>query len=308
LRALCRMGRHADAEFLESDGSEADDVHELVGSEAGAADQGAVDVGLGDERREVVRRDAPAVLDLETLRDGAACQFRDCLPDDGDGRVGPFGSRGATRADGPDWLVGNHDGRQVIDAIQGFSDLVLDDGFGFVGFVLGQGFADTNDRYQRSVQSRFDLAIDQGVVFSEVLAALRVANHHVTGKAFKHLWRDLPGVGAFWLRVQVLGTDVDVGLSEPRRDGGKRRERWAHHAFDDAEGLEARQHRVHQRQAFGDGVVHLPVAGNYWLTRCRTWHQQSVRRAATPGRVLPSMNSRLAPPPVETWLSLSATR
>ena len=30
-------------------------------------------------------------------------------------------------------------------------------------------------------------------------------------------------------------------------------------------------------------------------------------RAATPGRVLPSRNSRLAPPPVEMWVMLSAT-
>src|SRR5205814_9594469 len=77
-----------------------------------------------------------------------------------------------------------------------------------------------------------------------------------------------------------------------------------HHALDRLVQRQSRHHLVDQRQTLGDGGVHFPVAGHDRLT---AGHQQSLRRAATPGRTLPSMNSSEAPPPVETWLSLSAS-
>src|SRR5205807_4134488 len=46
--------------------------------------------------------------------------------------------------------------------------------------------------------------------------------------------------------------------------------------------------------------VHLPVGGEQ-----QPPHASS--RAATPGRGFPSRNSSDAPPPVETWLSLSSS-
>ena len=69
---------------------------------------------------------------------------------------------------------------------------------------------------------------------------------------------------------------------------------------------------VYEFLCLGGGHVHLPVACDNGLT-----HSIYLRflskilyylssRAATPGRVLPSRNSRLAPPPVEIWVILSA--
>src|SRR5438309_1119220 len=87
---------------------------------------------------------------------------------------------------------------------------------------------------------------------------------------------------------------------------------------------ERRQHRnVHSLDAVagvGDGArqsdtllhrgVHLPVARHQRKARRSHAHDRAASRsrsAATPGSVLPSRNSMVAPPPVLMWPILSAT-
>src|SRR5260221_12252888 len=87
---------------------QADDLDELVGLQARAADQGAVDLGLGDERAEVFGGDTAAVLHLQAFGDRWPTDVSNGATDQADGRVGVLGRRGAARADRPDRLVTNH--------------------------------------------------------------------------------------------------------------------------------------------------------------------------------------------------------
>src|SRR2546430_16041313 len=58
--------------------------------------------------------------------------------------------------------------------------------------------------------------------------------------------------------------------------------------------------RLHVGSGFLRPEVHFPVGGEQ-----QSSHASS--RAATPGSGFPSRNSRAAPPPVETWVSLSSS-
>src|SRR5207244_1234708 len=220
-----------------------------------------------------------------------------------DRRIRAFGSCRAAGADGPDRLVGDHNRRNVVDAVERGMYLARRHDIRFATLVLRQAFADAHDRHQGSVERRLDLAVDQRVVLEEELTPFGVSDDHESRQAFQHAGRDLAREGALRLGTQVLRANQDLRLAQTRRHGRQRRVWRADDALDAVEQLQRGQHRVDQRQAFGDGVVHLPVAGD---DRFAATHQQSCFRAATPGSTLPSMNSSEAPPPVETCVSLSA--
>src|SRR5579859_217002 len=284
-------------------GREADDLQELVGFEAGAAYQGAVDFGLGDKGAEVFGGDAAAVLHLQAIGDRLAADLGDGLADQRDGPVGILRRRGAAGADRPDRLVRDDDRRQVVDAVKRGPNLAGDDDFGLTALLLFETFAHTDDRYERVLEGRLDLAADQRIILVAVLAAFGVAKNDIGREALEHPRGDLTGEGAPGFGVQVLGADGDVGPAQTVRNRRERHERRTHNPFDSRIALQSRRQRVDERQPLGDGGVHLPVAGHDRSARA---HAQSLFKAFTPGKTLPSMNSSEAPPPVETWVSLSA--
>ena len=163
-----------------------DDIHELVGFEAGATNQGAVNVGLGDEGGEVVGGDAAAVLNLEALGDGLAGDVGNRATDHCDRGIGAFWGCGAASADGPDGFVGDDHRGYMVNAVQGGADLAADNGLGVLRFVLGESFADAQDRDQTIGKRGLQFAIDQGVVLTEVLAAFGVPQDDVGRQALQH--------------------------------------------------------------------------------------------------------------------------
>src|SRR5438270_2064441 len=84
-----------------------DDSGELVGVEAGPADERAVDVGLGHELGDVRRLHRAAVLDPDAAGHLVADEAGGDLTDQPDGGLGVVGRGRAARPDGPDGLVGH---------------------------------------------------------------------------------------------------------------------------------------------------------------------------------------------------------
>ena len=86
-----------------------DELEEIIGDEAGAADEGAVDVRLGDEVAPVGGIDAAAIQDAEGFKGGVVVELGHETTDGADGFVGLLGGGVEAGADGPDGLVGDDD-------------------------------------------------------------------------------------------------------------------------------------------------------------------------------------------------------
>src|SRR5690606_31532509 len=152
------------------------------------------------------------------------------------------------------------------------------------------------------------------VGLAQVFPALRVPyDHVVASQILEHHGRDLAGVSALVFPKDVLGSQLDARTLDhfcDRIQGGKRRTKDHFDPFD----LISDEHfdLFREPDGFACRLVHLPVACNDRFPReispflCVAHASPASMSAATPGSSLPSKNSRLAPPPVETWLILSA--
>src|ERR1017187_8713706 len=133
-----------------------------------------------------------------------------------------------------------------------------------------------------------------------------MAEEHVVAEPGEHRRRDLAREGSLVLGVAVLGPEAERASPEHLPDADQVGEGRQHLHLHPA-AVQLGPHGTGQLQPVGDGGVHLPVAGDQ---PGRTSGAHSVTlswSAATPGSSLPSRYSRVAPPPVETWLILSAT-
>ena len=83
-----------------------DDLGEAARVEAGPADQGAVDVRLGQEIGRVGRLDAAAVLDAHLVRGRGVAELGQDLADMGVGVLLLLGAGGLAGAEGPSGGVG----------------------------------------------------------------------------------------------------------------------------------------------------------------------------------------------------------
>src|SRR3954449_141582 len=86
-----------------------------VGLQRGAADQAAVDVGLGEEALGVLGLHAAAVLDSDAVGEVLVPHFGKGLADEGVDFLGLGVGGGAAGADGPDGLVGDDEAPWVGD-------------------------------------------------------------------------------------------------------------------------------------------------------------------------------------------------
>src|SRR6202011_3825314 len=102
--------------------------------------------------------------------------------------------------------------------------------------------------------------------------------------------------------AQVLRAQADRRASERVVRRGQRGERRADHGVDVRQRQRARAHVRDERARLRDRLVHLPVPDDERLARAHGYRSS----AATPGSVLPSRNSSVAPPPVETCVIASA--
>src|SRR5439155_1003841 len=145
--------------------------------------------------------------------------------------------------------------------------------------------------HQRAVH----LAADELVALTHLAPALGVADQHAaTAELDEHGRRDLARVRAGRLVVAVLGAETDGGPLDDLADGHQGGVRRTEHDVDTLEALETVAYAAGERARLGEGAEHLPVADHEGRA-----HQAASVRAATPGSVRPSRNSRKAPPAVE---------
>ena len=176
-----------------------DDLGEAAGIEAGAADQGAVDVGLVEEFFGVVRLDAAAVLDADFGRGGGIEYFGQSLADKSMGFLGLFGRGGAAGADGPDGFVSNDRVEHLFgfESGQAAAELLGQNLVMAVRIPLLEGFADAKNGAQAGRVGGFDLFVHQLVGLAEDDAAFAVPEDHVAGEKFaKHAGADFAGESA----------------------------------------------------------------------------------------------------------------
>ena len=131
-----------------SDGSAVivDDLLELLGDEAGAADEAAVNLGLAHELACVLVVHAAAVEDADII--GCVAEdLTDGATDGGDGAVGILRCGGHAGADGPDRLIGDNNVLQVFGghAKQSGNGLAANDLFGDARFARLKGLTNPDD-------------------------------------------------------------------------------------------------------------------------------------------------------------------
>src|SRR6478752_2248246 len=276
--------------------------------------EGAVDVFLGHDRRDVAGLDAAAVEHAYAVGDVAAVELGEQRADGCTHLLGVVGGRDLAGADGPDRLVGDDDRRSLllghpVEVLAQLGDDVLD-----LAALLAhvESLAAAEDRRQAVGIGRLDLGVDDGVGLAVALAPLAVPDGDVRAAELgEEGARDVTGVGTRGVRRQVLRAVPEVELvalderldraqvGEGRQDG-------------DLDGrvvvLRVAQRPVellHEVRRLEVVEVHLPVAGHEGDAPDRLGvlgHQASPSSSTvSPGSSLPSRYSRLAPPPVEMW-------
>src|SRR5919198_750455 len=286
---------------------------ELLGVQAGPADQGAVDLGVSHEIPDVPRLDAAPVLDPDP-GPGPFPEHRSHGPADQSDHLTGVGGLGVPPGpDGPDRLVGDHHrsgplGRESPERRPDLPDhLVLR----APGIALLQTLPHAQDRDHVLREHRPDLLGDGLVRFPEVRSALRVPHDDVsTLQCGQHRRGDLARERALLLPVDVLSSQ-SVGKPVPLQedlDAAEGREGGAHDHLDVLRVLPVQQ--VGELLDGLDGLqvrlVHLPV-GRDDRPAAGLRHQAFSMRTATPGSSRPSRNSSEAPPPVDRW-STASTR
>src|SRR6266542_1209073 len=194
------------------------DLGELLRLDAGAADQGAVDVRLVHDVGDVGCLDRAAVEDAHPVGQvrRIGVPLRHPAAERADALLGIFGARRLARTDRPDRLVRDDDlvhlhrgepveGRvelrhRVRDVVTGLADV--------------QALADAQDRRQPIGQGRLHLGVDDRVVLVVVRPPLRVPDHHVLAAELgQHPAGDVAGVGARGVWRQVLRAVPDQRLA-----------------------------------------------------------------------------------------------
>ena len=221
----------ADAEPVEDDEGERhpaaagclQDGGELLRLERCAADQRAVDVGLGEQLGGVVGRHAAAVLDRNRVG-GVGIGLAQDLPDLRGDLLGVRRRRRITGPDGPDRLIGDHEtgAAQPIEPGDGRPQLAVDDRRRRAGPSLLRSLPDRGDRSQAVGHRADDLAPDPLIGLAVVLPALGVAEDDEIGEPGEHQRAGLAREGAALLEVHRLGSDGDAARSEvPRRSASQ---------------------------------------------------------------------------------------
>src|SRR5215468_12376472 len=162
-------------------GGDPADLRELVAVQAGAADQGAVDVRLGDDAVGVGRLDRPAVEDADAVGEPTGVQLREPGPDLAAHLLRVLRRGDLAGADRPHRLVGDHDVSGLLGRDPGQVGVELGHAVRDVlpGLPHGQSLAHAQDRDQAMPERRPHLRVDQCVVLAVVLAPLGVADDGV---------------------------------------------------------------------------------------------------------------------------------
>src|SRR2546429_683505 len=278
-------------------------LHKLrpaFGIERGAAHQDAIELAFGEEGGGVLRVHTSAVEDPRR-RSASACEPAADLPVD---RGGVVGGRVAAGADRPHRLVRDHDARQrpAVETAQRGGKLADDHRQRVPRVALRERFSDAQHRPGPRPERRAHFATSVFVGLAEQVASLGMADQRDASSSLeRERGGNRTGERAFRLPVDVLDTHQEVAALARRLGGGFDRDRGReepHLAVLPA--VVAGPERLQIGSGFIQPDVHFPISGEQ-----QSPHASS--RAATPGSGLPSRNSSAAPPPVETWVSLSSS-
>src|SRR5699024_1386357 len=220
--------------------------------------------------------------------------------------------------DGPYRFVGHHGRGRIVsaDAFEGAVDL----GEGVLHLLPALAYLEAlthaDDRCDAGSQGRFGLGGDQSVVLTMLRAALGVPHDGVLHpQPGQHRSGDLAGVGTRGVRRNVLGAVSDgqfvrIHQGLHRAQVGERRaDRHFHRRIVVLGVLEAPGQFLHQVRGLEMVQVHLPVPRHQrGAARGHVFVAFQSVSTSIPGRVLPSRNSRDAPPPVEIWLKPASSK
>ena len=162
---------------------------------------------------------------------------------------------------------------------EGARELPADDVDLLPRLALGELLTDAEDRTEAGFEDARELPADQLVALGEVAATLGVADDDPVGEPDQHGRRDLAGVGALQLVVDVLRPDLDVGVRlgervADRREGDEGR---TDHPDDPVPPRPSRD-RPGEVAGVGGGRVHLPIRGDDHVTHRAESCQSVVAR------------------------------
>src|SRR5262245_19152678 len=129
------------------------------------------------------------------------------------------GRRRQPRADGPDWLVGDHDTVPAPVRWHGGLELAADHILGSSSLALALGLANADDRYQSRSQRGQCLLLYHAIAFAVVGTTLGVTDDDILGACVRqHGRRHVAGMSARGSRMAVLAAGDDAAR---RGDGGE---------------------------------------------------------------------------------------
>src|SRR5258706_440181 len=269
------------------------------GVERRAAYQHAIQLVLRQELGGVLQVHAPTIENHE--RRGGDRAGLEPLPDGPVNFGGILGRRVAAGADRPDRFVGDRHACLAVARTEGGLELARDDRHRVAGLALLQRFTNAQDRLEIGGEGRGHLLARLLVRLAKNMAPFGVADERQAGACLLgERPRDRAGEGALGFPVDVLRSRQDVSMAgDTLRDclerNGRREEPDRSFVGD----LTGRKERAQVLAGLYRAHVHLPVARE-------DERPHASSSAATPGSSFPSRNSSEAPPPVETWVSLSS--
>ena len=269
------------------------DAGHLVGLERRAADERAVDRGLGQELADVRRGDAAAVQDRDVVRGASASPRSPRRAADRVGHRGGVGAAGvAARADRPDRLVGDDQagrrqrapGRGRPSAPRSCASTTSRCPARPRGREL---LADAQDRPQAGLDRPAELAADQLVGLAGVPAALGVADddprreaRRASAPRSRRCRRPASSWWTFWAPTPTSGS----GSASASRDGGEAHERRADDAGDARPRGSGRRSSRASSPASAGVVCIFQLRGHDHVTHRRESCQSGRRRGRRPAR------------------------
>ena len=165
----------------------------------------------------------------------------------------------------PDWTFRrNPDGTIRYYHLEKVRNLIPPDDFQRLArLALVQRLADADDGADAVRDGRPRALVHALVRLAEELAALRVTDDGPGAPNLaQHGRRDFTGEGARLLPMDVLRGELDVRALDGPCHAIERGEGRRHSDVDPADALNLGLERLNERDRLGDGLIHLPVAGN----------------------------------------------
>src|SRR4029077_19587597 len=162
--------------------------------------QGTVDFCFGHERFHIFGLDRSSVKDAEVCGEVIAEGLGGFSADKAMGLGGELRRRGLAGSDSPHRFVGDDEPRGFFPGygVESTQALATKDIFSQSSFSFFQHFTNADDGRESSLESSFEFEVHNVIGFTEVLAALRMADDYMgAADGEQHAWANLSGKGAF---------------------------------------------------------------------------------------------------------------